>query len=109
VRTGLRGRGLTALPPHTAPKEIDADRFAVEVAHALRVGRERGEYDFLALVAPPRFLGLVRDKLDTQVRRRLVACVDKELTLAQPRELSPHLSDVFDAVERAELAAPNER
>jgi protein required for attachment to host cells len=105
VRTGLGGKSATAMPPQTDPKDVAAADFAAELVRVLERAREQGEFELLALVAPPRFLGLVRAGLDEQTRRRVVACLPKELTLLAALELPPHLSEVFDAAARAELAA----
>src|SRR5688572_5818972 len=81
VRTGLAGRAVTALSPHTDPKEVEAERFAAELARVLDHAREREEFNALALIAPPHFLGLLRDRLDEQTRQRVVASEHKDLTL----------------------------
>ena len=105
VRSTSGGPAVAALPPHANQKEVEAGRFATQLADVLRTAHQRGTFDQLAIVAPPRFLGLMRDSLDEQTTRRLVACVDKELTLLEPRSLPPHLAEVFTAASRAELAA----
>ena len=109
VRTGLGGRSATAMPPHTDPKDVTAADFAAELVRVLERAREQGEFDLLALVAPPRFLGLVRAGLDEHTCERVVSWVDKELTLVNAQELPAHLTGVFDAAARAELAAETAR
>lgn len=109
VRTGLGGRSVTAMPPHTDPKDVAAADFAVELVQVLGRAREQGEFDLLALVAAPRFLGLVRTGLGEQTRKRVVSWVAKDLTLLNAQELPAHLTGVFDAAARAELAAETAR
>jgi protein required for attachment to host cells len=97
TRTGLAERAVTAMSPHTDPKQVEAERFTADLATTLRRARECKEFEGLVLVAPPRFLGLLRAELDEQTRQTVVACQHKDLTLVEPRDLAPHLSDVFDA------------
>ena len=70
VRTG-RGPAVTAMSRHTNPKAVEAGTLAAELAHALRRACDRGEVESLAIVAPPQFLGLIRERLDPQTRKRL--------------------------------------
>jgi protein required for attachment to host cells len=100
ARAGLAGRAVTALSPHSDPKEIEAERFAAELAGSLGRARERKEFEGLMLVAPPHFLGLLRAHLDEQTRQTVLASAHKDLTLVAPCELAPHLSEVFAAAAR---------
>jgi protein required for attachment to host cells len=103
VRSRAGDRAVAAIPSHTDLKEIETDRFASELAETLRRSRAREEFDFLAIVAPPRFLGRLRDRLDDQTRHRLVACVRKDLTRAAAQDLLHHLSSVFQAATSASV------
>jgi protein required for attachment to host cells len=107
VRTGLRGHAATALSPHTDPERVEAGCFAAELADKLRQARECHEFDLLALVAPPRFLGLLRQELHEQTRRCVVACTDHELTSLPVEELPAHLRAVLHAADQTELAREN--
>jgi protein required for attachment to host cells len=109
VRTGLGGRAVTAMSPHTDPKQVEAEHFAAELANLMGRALEHGEFELLALIAPPRFLGLLRDKLSEPVRRRLVASAARELTLLEARDLPAHLSEVLNAAEQASLALRSAR
>jgi protein required for attachment to host cells len=100
TRTGLAGRAVTAMSPHTDPKRVEAERFAAGLATSLGRARERKEFEGLVLVAPPRFLGLLRDRLDGQTRQTVLACQHKDLTLVEARDLAPHLSAALDAAVR---------
>ncbi len=52
-------------------------------------------YQHLVLVAEPRFLGQLREALDEQVSRHVVATVDKDYAQLDERDLldrlAPHL------------------
>jgi protein required for attachment to host cells len=105
VRNGLGGKSATAMPRHLDPKEAAAETFVAELVQMLQLARERGEFELLALVAPPRFLGLLRARLDRQTLERVVATVNKELTRLEPQALRTHLAEVLEAAARAENAA----
>ena len=89
---------VSALDRHTPPKQVEAEAFAREIARVLDEGHSAHAFDALALVAPPHFLGLLRKSLSPPVRRTVLTSAHKELTWAQPRELSEHLKDVIAAL-----------
>ncbi len=78
------GYGRHAIEPHTTPEDKVAHRFAAALADALERGRVEHRYGALVLVAPPRFLGQLKEALDAQVLRLVVAEVDKDLCSASP-------------------------
>lgn len=85
VNGGLRGS--PGAEPDTDPKDVEAMKFARELAATLSRGLDDHAFASLVLVAPPRFLGLLRDTLDEQVSRRVVHSVDKDLSQLPPHEL----------------------
>jgi protein required for attachment to host cells len=105
VRTGRLGQTVMAIPPHTDPKEAEVDHFAADLANRLRDARRRGSFDQVALVAPPKFLGLLRGHLDARTARCVVAQAAKNLTRMDTRSARPHLREVLTTVRKAELAA----
>jgi protein required for attachment to host cells len=78
--------------PDTEPKEVEAMKFAQELAKMLDKGRVENQFDRLVLAAPPHFLGLLKGTLDDQVQKLLAHSVDKDLTKIQARELPERLS-----------------
>lgn len=58
----------------------EEDRWAKEAADELRRRALRNDYDALAIVAPPKVLGVLRKELHKEVERRLVLTVNKEMT-----------------------------
>lgn len=60
--------------------QIEEDRFAAETAGLLRDWAERGEFELLIVVAPPRTLGELRKHYGSAVSGRLTGEVDKDLT-----------------------------
>src|SRR5688572_33131934 len=57
----------------------EAEAFARRVAAHLETALHQQRFDALHLVAAPRFLGLLRRVLSTEVRRRVRAELDKDL------------------------------
>lgn len=87
------GQGAMARE-HDATEQL-AVRFAGELAELLREGRVENAYDELVLVAPPAFLGALREALDGPTRDRVVASLDKDLAQVPEHELRARLSDVL--------------
>jgi protein required for attachment to host cells len=70
---------------------LEEHRFAREVASALeRVVRERG-VETLIIVAPPRALADLRKAFHADVKRKIVAEIDKDLTKHPLYEIEKHL------------------
>jgi protein required for attachment to host cells len=102
-RTGPNRRSVTPTPPHGEPKDVEAERFADGVCDKLKRAHQRHEFELVAIAAPPEFLGLLRERLDSQVRKCLVGCLHKNYTDTALRDLPPLLEAVRDAAARAEI------
>lgn len=77
------------------PHERAVARFAKELANKLEHARVTNELTRLVLVAPPRFLGLLRSSIDAPTSRLVVGSIDKDLATSTEAELAKHLSDVI--------------
>ncbi len=87
-----RGNGSrTAMEPHTTPKEAEAERFARQLADFLENAQARRQFDYIVLVAPPHFLGLLHATLGRQTTKHLRAMVDKDYVSLAPQELRVRL------------------
>ena len=77
------------------PRQDPHDKVAVEFAHALADMLDQGriDHDFerLILVAPPRFLGQLRDSLDEQVARLVSESLHKDASRATAEEIESML------------------
>ncbi|MDT8409678.1 MAG: host attachment protein [Wenzhouxiangellaceae bacterium] len=73
---------------HTDPKTREARDFARELAKRLESARSRGEFEHLAIVADPSFLGLLREQLDDETRKRVTREVAKNLTRRSPETIA---------------------
>ncbi|MEP4372945.1 MAG: host attachment protein, partial [Alloalcanivorax venustensis] len=63
-----------------ATSDKHAAFFAKEVAEYMKHNLEQGRADRFILVAEPRFLGALRDKLDPTTRDAVSREIDKDLT-----------------------------
>lgn len=77
-----------------SPQERAVSDFARVLADKLKDARVQNRYKRLVLVAPPRFLGLLRSSLDAPTTQAILASLDKDLATSQPSELVERLSDV---------------
>lgn len=77
----------SAMDAHTDPAEVEEDNFSralvAKLTHAVNVDDVRR----IVLVAPPRFLGRLREHLPTNVRQRVTAEVDRDLTKVSAMDL----------------------
>jgi protein required for attachment to host cells len=58
----------------------EEDRWIEEAAEELKARALRGDFEALAIVAPPKALGVLRKKLHKEVERRIVCTVNKEMS-----------------------------
>lgn len=80
-------RGAAMARP-TPPREVEARRFSRELAEFLRLGRAHNQYRKLILVAPPHFLGLLRDAIDGPVALSIEATVAKNFCGRHPATIA---------------------
>jgi protein required for attachment to host cells len=72
-------------------KEHEAELFAKRVSEYLDKARNAHRYDRLYLVAPPKFLGTLRRKLDKEVEKLVVEELDKDLSWFDSRDIERYL------------------
>ncbi|MGD8606213.1 MAG: host attachment protein [Myxococcales bacterium] len=84
-----------AMSRSESPHDRAVADFARELAHKLQHGRTDNRYDRLVLVAPPRFLGLLRAALDGPTAQLVTASLDKDLGSQKASELVEHLGEVI--------------
>lgn len=90
---GSGGHVHGAMNAETTPKQEEAIRFAEQIAARLRKGHAAHEFDQLAIVAAPRFLGLLRERIGPVVTRSLTETVDKDLAMLSPAEIRVRLPE----------------
>lgn len=87
--TGLGGRH--AMGKEVDPKRHEAQLFAKRLADRLDQGRIHGKFDQLMLVAPPAFLGLLRERLNDQTLKLVSQSLDKNLVQAGEQSIRDNL------------------
>ena len=61
-------------------QQQEEDRWISEAADELKKRALRNDYDALAVIAPPKALGVLRKELHKEVERRIILTVNKEMT-----------------------------
>lgn len=88
-----------ALEQSEGPHERAAKTFANILADKLKRARLEGHFERLVLVAEPHFLGLLREALDTQTARAVIASVTKDLVHVADDEIVAHLPPLPNVVQ----------
>tara|TARA_A100001391_G_scaffold30466_1_gene16281 strand:+ start:10564 stop:10992 length:429 start_codon:yes stop_codon:yes gene_type:complete len=95
LRTGEGGKeGSGAMhgnPRATGNQQATSDKhvafFAKELAEYMKAAHDQGGVDDFIVIAEPRFLGALRDKLDDPTRRAVIREVDKDLTKQNVKDI----------------------
>jgi protein required for attachment to host cells len=82
-----------SLGPDEGLKEKEAGRFAHDLAHHLRAGREQGRFRRLYVVAPPHFLGVLRQHVDEHTLALVIESFDKDLVRHGAEDIRKHLPE----------------
>jgi protein required for attachment to host cells len=88
------GWGRHALEQEVPHHQREAMHFAHDLAHHLKHSWDEGKFSRLYLAAGPRFLGILREVLDSHVTKAIASEINKdltELTLPQIREHLPYI------------------
>jgi len=87
------GYGSPAMEPKTAPRLVELQHFAAELARKLDAGLKHGNYGALVLAASPKFLGHLKGILDKQVAKCITAAIDKDYTGLDETELAERMEE----------------
>lgn len=60
--------------------QLEEDNWVKDVAGQLRTRALRNDFDALAIIAPPKALGVLRKELHKEVEKRVVVTLNKEMT-----------------------------
>jgi protein required for attachment to host cells len=80
-----------SVAPRQDPVEHEVERFSKELGHYLDKARNEHLYDRLYLVAPPKFLGLLRRNLSKEVEKLVIDSIDEDLSHLDGPRLESHL------------------
>jgi protein required for attachment to host cells len=75
----------------TSPRDHEAQVFARLLARHLKEMHNRQHFEQLILIAPPKFLGLLRKELPGPLDRILARSIDKDLTRASVGEIIDYI------------------
>ena len=76
-----------SLDSKTSAKQHEEEMFAKSLGKHLKELHNKQHFDELILIAPPRFLGLLRAELPKPLDKLLTKSIDKDLTQASVEEL----------------------
>lgn len=79
----------------------EEDRWIKDAAEELKKRALRNDFDALAIIAPPKALGVLRKELHKQVEKRLVCTINKEMSGRPVPDIEALLADAG----RSELPA----
>ncbi|HYU95063.1 MAG TPA: host attachment family protein [Sphingomicrobium sp.] len=82
-------------------QQQEEDRWIKDAADELKTRVLRGDFEALAIIAPPKALGVLKKCLHKEVERRLVCAVNKEMS-GRP---VPDIETLLDAETRTGLPA----
>ena len=74
-----------------AASELEAAKFCKQLGRYLEKARTDHRYDRLLLVAPPRFLGMMRKELGKEVEKLVEDSIDKDLFWFDAREIERYI------------------
>ncbi len=85
------GKGRHAMAESTDPKHHEAQVFSQQIAARLEAERAAGELDALLLLAPPEFLGLLREALTPECKKTVKFEASKHLVQHDVNDIMAHL------------------
>ena len=93
---GKSGASRTSGPPSDPERqgavEHSTRTFAKEVGRYLDQARNEHRYDQLVLVAPPKFLGVLREELHKEVEKLVAEELPKDLSWFNAREIEKYFA-----------------
>jgi len=75
-QSGKRAKGLST---HQSPKDREVEIFAKSLCDFLNKARKENKFDELILAAPPKFLGVLHKKLNTETSKMIRQNINKNL------------------------------
>ncbi len=87
----MAGGARSAMQSRTSPKEVEFEHFAQELAGVLHDGHGQQAYSRIVLVAPPHFLGMLRNMINPTVSKLIAATLDKDYLHLSEKEMHRHV------------------
>ncbi|XOZ34694.1 host attachment protein [Halomonadaceae bacterium KBTZ08] len=83
----------SAMEEASEPKEVEAQKFAKQLAETLETSRNQGEIEKLYVAAPPKFLGELRKHMKPELKAIVAEEVSKDLSQMDVQEMRRHLPE----------------
>ncbi len=90
---GSRGQGSTGEPQENW-REHDVNMFSKQLVRYLDKARNDHRFDKLCVIAPPRFLGLIRQNMNKEVAKMVEEEFPKEITSLDTRNVEQYLQSL---------------
>ena len=88
----LHGPGGLSAREEPSAVEHAVEKFSKRIGDYLEKARTDHRYDQLVLVAPPKFLGLMRKEFGAEVGKLVVDELDKDLSWLNAREIERYFA-----------------
>ena len=88
------GNSRSAYQSATEPRQVEAIRFASEIARHLYTAVNEGKFNQLYVIAEPSFLGLLRQHLSPNIQKVIIAEIPKELTSQSKESIEHHIEEL---------------
>jgi len=88
---GSVGQGRHVFDDKISAKEHATNEFAKNIASRLETARNKGDFNKLVLVAPPAFLGQLRNNLSKEVMSLVSKQIDKNLVMKPAETIGQYL------------------
>lgn len=89
------GAARHIIEPRMTRKDRSAQAFARHIAEPLREAKAHGRYDRLFLVAPPRFLGVLREEIGDPEAASVAGTLDDDVVALSKGDLIQHMCRAF--------------
>jgi len=99
------GGARSTIEPHEDRWHVESRRFAKELADVLERDRQNSRFDRLLVIAPPVFMGVLRETWPTLLRECIAIEVTQDLMPLPEKELQSRLSEIVAKVREETSAA----
>lgn len=89
------GTGRSAMEPRTDPAAYRETEFVKSMAEMLEKRHHHGDFDRLVIAAEPVALGTIRKALSNNVKKSVLAELDKDLTNIPTDKLGKHIDGII--------------
>lgn len=95
-RITLAGGSRTATEEHEGPEHREARKFATKLCSYLDGACKKHDFDRLVVIAPPFFLGVLRDHFTGPVKSRILCEIDLDLAPLTDPQIHPRLAAILE-------------